>query len=145
MGIHHIAAAAAAAAAVVSYLAPGSAAAQQAPASARTIPWYQAHSPEREAVLRACRTTHAYGRNIDCLNADTAGTLDWGRRSAEAARHGSRDRGLFPQLRDPTYWAENRLARTGVLAACNSPRTGYAPSTCAAARQGEALDARKPS
>lgn len=140
MGIQQLAAAT-----ILSSLLIGTASAQTSPPPVRNIPWYQAHKAERESVLRACRTDHRYGRSFDCQNADTAGTLDWGRRSAQAARRGRPGTGPFPQLSDPSYWAQNRLARTGVLAACNNPRTGYAPSTCAAARQGESLDVRRPS
>lgn len=136
-----------AAAAALAGLLSTSAVAQTAPPlpPRRDIPWFQAHGPAREATLRVCRSDHRYDRSVECLNADTAGTLDWGRRSAQAARHGRSGGELFPQLSDPSYWAQNRLARVGVLAACGNPKTGYAPSTCAAARQGAAMEARRPS
>ena len=135
---------------VLSAVASSSAVAQSPPPSAlHDIPWYQAHGPAREATTRLCHSDHSYGHNVDCMNAETAGTLDWGRRSAEAARgatnsprHGN---DLFPQLSDPSYWAHNRLARIGVLGACRVPGTNYPPSECAAARQGEAMDPRHPS
>ena len=113
------------------------------------IPWYQAHGAAREATTRLCHSDHSYRHNVDCMNAETAGTLDWGRRSANAARGASNSprhgNDLFPQLSDPSYWAQNGLARFGVIAACNNPTPGYAPSTCAAARQGAALANRHPS
>ncbi len=135
---------------VLSAVASSSAVAQSPPPSAlHDIPWYQAHGPAREATTRLCHSDHSYGHNVDCMNAETAGTLDWGRRSANAARQGTGttrpDGEFFPYLRDPSYWAQNRLARVGVIAACNVPRTSYAPSTCAAARQGDAMDPRHPS
>lgn len=135
---------------VLSAVVSSSASAQSPPSPAlHDIPWYQAHGAAREATTRLCHSDHSYRHNVDCMNAETAGTLDWGRRSANAARGASNSPShggdLFPQLSDPSYWAQNRLARIGVIAACNNPRTGYAPSTCAAARQGEVLDVRRPS
>jgi len=135
---------------VLSAVVSSSASAQSPPSPAlHDIPWYQAHGAAREATTRLCHSDHSYGHNVDCMNAETAGTLDWGRRSANAARQGTGttrpDGEFFPYLRDPSYWAQNRLARIGVLAACNVPRTSYAPSTCAAARQGDAMDPRHPS
>lgn len=128
-----------AAVAVVGML-PQRAAAQQAQQSLHDIPWYQAHAQAREATMRLCHSDHRFEHDVDCKNAETAGTLDWGRRSAQATPSGHGNQ-LFPELADPRYWAANRLSRIGVIAACRG-KSVYTAETCAAARQGDTLDPR---
>ena len=126
-------------------------AAHAQPASLHDIPWYMAHDAARAATLKLCRSDHRFARNVDCANAETAEDRLWSQRAAGGAQPGRQAQpGGRPRLTlfddtllSPTYWAENRLARTGTLAACKNPAAGYAPDVCAAARQGEAIDAAR--
>ena len=111
--------------------------AQAQGAAMHDIPWYAAHPAERNAILKFCQSSHAYSRNLDCLNAETGGTKAWGEQSAKRA--GLRRGGPFDDLVSPQYWASNSLSRGGVLASCRRPPTIYQPDVCAAAQQGEAL------
>lgn len=99
-------------------------------ASLHDIPWYLAHPAARRATLDLCHSDHRFSHDADCANADTAETRAW---TEERSRAGG------DILSDPRYWAGNPLGRGAVLAACANPPTLYTPSTCAAARKGEAL------
>ena len=126
-------------------------AAHAQPASLHDIPWYMAHDAARAATLKLCRSDHRFARDVDCANAETAEDRLWSQRAASGAQPGTRTQPggrprptLFDDtVLSPTYWAENRLARIGKLAGCNKPVPTSLPDVCAAARQGEALDAAR--
>ena len=126
-------------------------AAHAQPASLHDIPWYMAHDAARAATLKLCRSDHRFARDVDCANAETAEDRLWSQRAAGGAQPGTRTQpGGRPRssplddiLLSPTYWAENRLARIGTLAECKTALTRYPPDVCAAARQGEGLDAAR--
>ena len=108
----------------------------QGTTSLHDIPWYVAHPAAREATLKLCQSDHRFARDVDCLNAETAGTKAWGEQSAKrAGLHG----GPFDDLVSPRYWAAETLGRKGVLWGCACPVPSYQPDVCAAARQGEAI------
>lgn len=118
------------------------------PKSLHDIPWYMANNAARAATINLCRSDHRFARDVDCLNAETAEDRLWGQRAASGALPGQRQvqkgGGLFDDLISPQYWAANRLARIGVIAACKHPPSVYTPDVCAAAQQGDALDTRRP-
>ena len=109
--------------------------------SARTsnhdIAWYVQHPAARQATLNLCRSDTRFSRDADCSNAHYAETQAW---SDDLDRRVKSD--TASSIHSPSYWASNRLARIGVMAACRNPNTGYDPATCAAARAGDALDPR---
>lgn len=114
------------------------------PRSLHDIPWYVAHDRARVATLNLCRSDHRFSRDIDCANAESAATVEWGNRTGRGtpARRGS-PRVLTPDemLTSPTFWAENPLARFSALTNCVG---AYPPPAdeCAAARQGAAMSSR---
>ncbi len=114
------------------------------PRSLHDIPWYVAHDRARVATLNLCRSDHRFSRDVDCANAETAATVEWGNRTGRGtqARPGS-PRVLTPEqmLTSPAYWAENRMARIGALANCRGALPLPADD-CVAALQGEAMDSR---
>ena len=126
-------------------------AAHAQPASLHDIPWYMAHDAARAATLKLCRSDHRFARDVDCANAETAEDRLWSQRAAGGAQPGGQAQpGGRPRLTifddtllSPTYWADNRLARVGTLVGCNKPIPTNQPDVCAAARQGEALDAAR--
>ena len=118
--------------------------------SLHDIPWYMANNAARAATIKLCRSDHRFARDVDCLNAETAEDRLWGQRAANGALPGQRlAQGRSPSsmlddvLLSPQYWADNRLARIGTLAECKTALTRYPPDVCAAARQGDALDAAR--
>jgi hypothetical protein len=130
-----------------SVLGGASASRGQATTSLHDIPWYMGHDAARSATLNLCRNDHRFARDADCLNAETAEDRLWGQRAAKGAAPGQRQAqkggGLFDDLTSPQYWADNRLSRLGVLASCKHPPTIYQPDVCAAAQQGDSLDAAR--
>ncbi len=130
-----------------SVLGGASASRGQATTSLHDIPWYMGHDAARSATLNLCRNDHRFARDADCLNAETAEDRLWGQRAAKGAAPGQRQAqkggGLFDDLISPQYWAANRLLRAGTLAGCNRPVPTVEPDVCAAARQGDALDATR--
>jgi len=119
----------------------------QATTSLHDISWYMSHDAARSATLNLCRNDHRFARDADCLNAETAEDRLWGQRAARGAAPGQRQvqkgGGLFDELTSPQYWANNRLLRSGTLAGCNKPVPTEQPDVCAAARQGDAMDAAR--
>lgn len=123
-------------------------------AALHDIAWYMANAKARAATLSLCRSDHTFDRDPDCHNAESAELNLWADRSAARARDAAPP-GAAPApaparpkrpptpgelLTSPTYWAENRLARVGVLAACRVPGSIYTADTCAAARRADAAD-----
>jgi len=114
--------------------------------SLHDIPWYMGHDAARLATLNLCRNDHRFARDADCLNAETAEDRLYGQRAArkgQLAQGRSRSSVFDDDLLSPKYWADNRLARIGTLAECKTALTRYPPDVCAAARQGDALDAAR--
>lgn len=114
------------------------------------IPWYMNNNAARAATLNLCRTDHRFARDVDCLNAETAEDRLWGQRAARSAQQSqgqsqtrSRSSIFDDDLLSPQYWANNRIVRLGTLAGCNRPVPTNQPDVCAAARQGDALDAAR--
>ena len=111
------------------------------------IPWYMANPAARAATINLCRTDHRFARDVDCLNAETAEDRLYGQRAARAGQVSpgrSRSSVFDDDLLSPQYWANNRLARQGTLVSCNRPVPIVQADVCAAARQGDALDTRRP-
>jgi hypothetical protein len=120
------------------------------PKSLHDIPWYMANNAARAATINLCRSDHRFARDVDCLNAETAEDRLWGQRAANGALPGqkqaqgrSRSSVFDDDLLSPQFWADNRLTRIGALASCKHPPTVYTPDVCAAAQQGDALDAAR--
>ena len=124
-------------------------AAHAQPASLHDIPWYMANDAARAATLKLCRNDHRFARDVDCANAETAEDRLWSQRAAKGGQQSqgrSRSSVFDDDLLSPQYWADNRLTRIGVLASCKNRVTIYQPDVCAAAQQGDTLDAaRRPS
>ena len=119
--------------------------------SLHDIPWYMANNAARAATIKLCRSDHRFARDTDCLNAETAEDRLWGQRAANGALPGqrlaqgrSRSSVFDDDLLSPQFWANNRIVRQGTLAGCNRPVPTEQPDVCAAARQGDALDTRRP-
>ncbi len=121
------------------------------PRSLHDIPWYMANNAARAATINLCRSDHRFAHDVDCLNAETAEDRLWGQRAATGALPGqkqaqgrSRSSVFDDDLLSPQYWAKNRIVRLGTLAGCNKPVPTEQPDVCAAARQGDTLDTRRP-
>ncbi len=121
------------------------------PKSLHDIPWYMANNAARSATINLCRSDHRFARDVDCLNAETAEDRLWGQRAANGALPGqkqaqgrARSSVFDDDLLSPQYWANNRLVRQGTLVSCNRPVPIVQADVCAAARQGDALDTRRP-
>lgn len=131
-----------------SVLGGASASRGQATTSLHDIPWYMSHDAARSATLNLCRNDHRFARDADCLNAETAEDRLWGQRAAKGVGLGQKQAqnraGPFDDLTSPQYWAANRAGRQGLLIGCNRPVPTVQADVCAAARQGDALDARRP-
>ncbi len=116
--------------------------------SLHDIPWYMANNAARSATLNLCRNDHRFARDADCLNAETAEDRLYGQRAARGVGLGQtqaqKGGGLFDDLTSPQYWAANRAGRQGLLVGCNRPVPTVQADVCAAARQGDALDTRRP-
>lgn len=107
------------------------------------IPWYQTHGGERAVTLRLCRNDERLARLADCANAELAQNRVDSRDRANAAGLNGRRRTptIDEVLADPRYYAQNRIARAGVLAECASGGgMGHSARECAAARAGAAMD-----
>jgi len=116
------------------------------PKSLHDIPWYMANNAARAATINLCRSDHRFARDVDCLNAETAEDRLYGQRAARAGQVSpgrSRSSVFDDDLLSPQYWADNRLARIGTLGECKTALTRFPPDVCAAARQGDALDAAR--
>lgn len=116
------------------------------PTSLHDIPWYMANPAARSATLNLCRSDHRFARDVDCLNAETAEDRLYGQRAARAGQlpqRGSRSSVFDDDLLSPQFWANNRVVRMGTLAGCNKPVPTNQPDVCAAARQGDAIDAAR--
>ena len=111
----------------------GLAAPARAQVSLHDTPWYMQHSAERGATLRLCHKDDAMARTPDCVNAEAAVT----RLHAQSL---GRQWPIDDMLNDPQYWQTNRIARASQLNACAKGLWGSTPSSCAAARAGEAAD-----
>lgn len=111
------------------------AAAQERVQSLHDIPWYVDHPAERDVTIRLCQSDTAIARSPDCANANLAAT----RAHANHLARGSFN-GVDSMLSDPKYWAANRIARAGQLSDCAHGLWNATPSSCAAARAGEAMD-----
>jgi len=114
--------------------------------SLHDIPWYMGHDAARSATLNLCRNDHRFARDADCLNAETAEDRLYGQRAArkgQLAQGRSRSSVFDDDLLSPKYWADNRIVRLGTLAGCNRPVPTVQPDVCAAARQGDTLDAAR--
>lgn len=114
--------------------------AQPAP---RSIPWYEAHGGERVVTIRVCRDDERLARLAECANAELAqNRVDARTRANAAGLNGRRHVPTIDEvMADPRYFAQNRVARAGVLAECASGGgMGHTAKDCAAARAGAAMD-----
>jgi hypothetical protein len=113
--------------------------AQPLPPSSAThdVPYYAAHSAERNATLKACRRDMSLDRNPDCMNAQMAETHQRARDTDDVFARMERER------TDPAWWAENGVGLGGLLQVCDSGApSNMTPSECAAIRGGLALQER---
>ena len=111
-------------------LLPGLAFAQQRQQVLHDIPWYSAHTAERNATLKFCHASADRVDMADCQNAEAAAT--------GAMVDGSAAQGLTAMLNSPAYWTANPIARAGELQQCahpNVPGNQMALPYCNAARQ----------
>jgi len=116
-------------------------AAQPLPPSRAThdVPYYAAHSAERNATLKACRREMSFDRNPDCMNAQMAETHQRARDTDDVFARMQR------QMNDPEWWAENGgVALLGRVQVCDSGApSNMTPSECAAMRAGLALQQQR--
>ena len=117
---------------------------QAVAAELHDIPWYMYNSAVRAATIKLCRSDNRFAHDVDCLNAESAEDRLWAARpSAETPEQpgGPRRKTLADFILSPSYWAQNRTARLGVLTSCRShPGLSYRPDVCAAAAEGNRLD-----
>ena len=109
----------------------------------RSVPWYEEHGGERVVTIRLCRNDERFARLAECANAELAQNRIDARDRANAAGLNGRRRvpTIDEVLSSPRYYAENRVARAGVLAECASGGgMGHPARDCAAARAGAAMD-----
>lgn len=109
----------------------------------RSVPWYEEHGGERVVTIRLCRNDERFARLAECANAELAQNRVDARTRANAAGLNGRRRTptIDEVMADPRYWAQNRVARAGVLAECASGGgMGHSARECAAARAGAAMD-----
>ena len=100
------------------------------------IPWYAEHEAARNEMLRLCRSDYSYAKRNDCLNAEQGEAVAYHRKLQR------QNIGNDP-LNDPSYWAQNKIARISALAECKSGRlVVMTPSSCAAAKAAEMAGAR---
>jgi hypothetical protein len=102
------------------------------------VPYYAAHSAERNATLKACRRDMSLDRNPDCMNAQMAETHQRARDTDDVFARMDR------QMNDPEWWATDNagdlLSRVKI---CDSGApSNMTPSECAAVRGGLALQER---
>jgi hypothetical protein len=103
-------------------------------AEERTIPWYMAHPNVLYPTIQVCHESAAYEDTVDCRNAEAAVDGLWAR--AEGGRSG-----IAATLNNPVYWAQNPIARNGVMVQCARRRPGDANVLpyCAAAAKSYSL------
>lgn len=103
------------------------------PASAQTIPWFEAHPQERTTTLRACRDDYRLQATpsgaATCANAEAAEGRAYGKRTIPDG---------LRVLDDPAYWRGNFGMMQALRTACARRAPYDAPMLryCAMLREG---------